>query len=802
MIEKIERSQIHVEFDVRGKEVRVRKGSSMMTVSLDCPQLVIKGAETGEWLISSQTDAVYEEGESYSTTFRLGSSKSGAVLNVDLHVQWDNTEEVIRKWAVVRADLFTEECVLQEVILESSDVESNRLMQFNPHYSENHMQSRMQSQPVFFAGYFAGVEFPVSSTRMEAGTLYIAHRPGAKLVPGSAYESRKAVFGIAEQGEEKAAFQVYLRRHCQISGDLHVNYNSWYTSPVPYTREEIVGIMKEFEESLYDKHGVSLDTFCIDLGWSDKQSIWEINKTRFPEGFKELERQAGEMDSELGLWISPTACYSEALDNDWAKEQGYGTSTTPWTGDHNIRFVCLGDDKYQSVFKNRIVKLVQDYPIRQIKFDGCMLECSEQDHDHEVDTYSTEKIALGIIDIFQSIRQTVPGVWMETTCFGWNPSPWWLWYVNSVLGNHGDDVPFGRVPAPVYRESYTSARDFFNLQGTAGSLIPPACQEVLGIVHQTPDCFMNDAVMTVMRGHLFLPLYLNPKFMSDTRWEKFAGFLKWARAKADLLKHTMLLLPASWSEGAVPDFTNEAVMPREPYGYAHWGEGEGLAALRNPWIEPAVYRMRIPEDAQKRGKLRVISVYPEERLYGKDVQAGEQLDIPLAPYETIVLSIVPEESQSSIAAAIHEKGAYIQSRVLSEQQTADSLGLEAVITNSAPRAELLVLAEGKAGLSFKDYRFHVNGREVTATVDSSADGFDHSWLPKVEQDWVFLRIPLEQGENHLQADLSMDSNAVSSCSAWVWATKRSEGGAPLHVNGLPQPDLISLDAVRLSKQAR
>jgi hypothetical protein len=45
----------------------------------------------------------------------------------------------------------------------------------------------------------------------------------------------------------------------------------------------------------------------------------------------------------------------------------------------------------------------------------------------------------------------------------------------------------------------------------------------------------------------------------------------------------------------VPHFSNDAVMPREPYGYAHWSGGRGLVCLRNPWIVPQSYAFRIDE---------------------------------------------------------------------------------------------------------------------------------------------------------------------------------------------------------------
>ena len=112
-------------------------------------------------------------------------------------------------------------------------------------------------------------------------------------------------------------------------------------------------------------------------------------------------------------------------------------------------------------------------------------------------------------------------------------------------------------------------------------------------MHQTPEPFLNDAVMTVMRGHMFLPVYVNPKFMNDARWDALAGLLRWARKNADVLEETVPLLPVSWQQGGVPHFSDEAVMPREPYGYAHVKDNVGLVVLRNPWIAPQSYALKL-----------------------------------------------------------------------------------------------------------------------------------------------------------------------------------------------------------------
>ena len=95
------------------------------------------------------------------------------------------------------------------------------------------------------------------------------------------------------------------------------------------------------------------------------------------------------------------------------------------------------------------------------------------------------------------MRKVQPEVWLESTCFGWNPSPWWLFHVNSVIGTFGDDAPHGRVPAPVYRESYTTGRDYYNLQGAARMPVPMRSGIVQFLVQALPETATTSASVRV-----------------------------------------------------------------------------------------------------------------------------------------------------------------------------------------------------------------------------------------------------------------------------------------------------------------
>ena len=257
--------------------------------------------------------------------------------------------------------------------------------------------------------------------------------------------------------------------------------------------------------------------------------------------------------------------------------------------------------------------MVNQWGLRSIKFDGYIATCTATDHGHEPGTLSAEAIAAGMVDVFLAVRKANPNVWLRPTCFGPNPSPWWLFYTNSVTGTFSDDSPFGRVPSPVYRESYTSARDYFHMQGATWHPISLSAEEVLGLIHQTDEPFMNDAVAVTMRGGEFVPLYLNPKYMGGRRWEMLAGLLKWSRKNSGMLGETVPLLPVSWQNGRCPRFA-DVPMPREPYGYIRCQGNRGLVFLRNPWIATSSYSLRL--DARQRTLRRDVRHLSSEYLPG------------------------------------------------------------------------------------------------------------------------------------------------------------------------------------------
>ncbi len=492
-----------------------------------------------------------------------------------------------------------------------------------------------QSYPVIGRSFFLGIEFPVATTQVTGEKVRLSHAPGKHLQPGEWFVSRAAVYGVGEPGKVRQSFESYIRGLRPTPHGIHVNYNSWWTSPVPYTEGDIMEIIGQFRDHLFEPYRAAIDTFTIDMGWAKNTTLWQIDPALFPRGFTNLAQACGQVHARPGLWISPSGMYGQALDLAWARTAGYEADTK----------ACLGGPRYQAALKQSLLDMTRKYGLRQIKFDGYVPTCDATNHVHPPGALSAEPIAEGIIDIFRSLREVAPDLWMEPTCFGFNPSPWWLGYCNSVIGTFGDDAPHGRVPCPTYRESYTTGRDYYNLKGAQDILFPIAAQEVLGIIHQTDEPLQNDAVVTVLRGHQFLPLYIHPKFMTPRRWEFLAALLQWARLNQDILEDTRPIFPNSWrsADGGLAAGETRAAS-RDPYGYAHTKGDRSLICLRNPWIMPATATLDLARDAglsPTATTLAAVMIYPQQETLVSDVNPLGPLVVELAPYETRVIEIKP-----------------------------------------------------------------------------------------------------------------------------------------------------------------
>lgn len=803
--------------ELKPQAVFLKQGNLHLPVSLMCPKFTVDGKEVGGSAFPVATVGVLKSGKPVEFSFApipLGDSNR---LEVRLFVEWSPDELLLRKWANYRLVHSDKPKLVSEVILEDLDTTATGL-HLIPKQPIN--VDDIQSRPVFLEGFFAGIEYPVAQCRVENGRLRLSHRPGVRIHPGVWYETRKAVYGITPVGSEWNGFKRYIEANRPLpKGSHHFLYNPYWSTPTVPSQQHIAEIMHTIRDKMFKPSGVNFDSYGLTVFTTDPKSIWKVDKKRFPRGFTDLQAACSEVGSHLDIFLSPSSMYPPALDPNWATAQGYETF------DHGpIKALCLAGKRYQSDTKQAIVDMVVRYGANHVFVDGYLFDCPATNHGHEPGILSREAVADGLIDIFAALRKAAPGVWLAPTCFGWNASPWWSFYVHSVIGAYGDDAPYGRVPSPVYRESYTTARDYFNLQGAYWLTAPIAATESFGIIHQSDYPLLNDAVTDILRGNMEQHCAINPAYMNDLRWKHLAAVMKWARQNAQILQTTEPLLPRSWQEGKCPQVSNDAEMPREPYGYAHWGNDQSLVMLRNPWIEPQSYKLKLAIETSQPGKRKTfsaVSIYPEPRIYGSNLKPGDTLDVQLAPYETVVLSFnhgMPPSSlpPASKAMCRQLKVNSCNSEVSLEKFSggAEMLGpdstclvgnansglrlkLDAEVAVDAPESDLLILLEDKTASVDPICEVQVNGRTATLSSGGSETGWAASSIPRKEW-WLFLSTPLPQGKNRVRLNL-LTHGGKTVVSAWVWAKKSGYLGAGKIASDLPQPETISLDGVNLLK---
>lgn len=796
--------------------------SAKLPVSLKCPLFEFENQTVGGIMPLSIEGDIKGTGKLLLAYPQINLA-GGDFLEVRVTLEWSAKHKELHKWARFRVIGNTPNLLLKSIVMDSIDAHGHQVWTHGGRVSQanRYAGNSIQSMPIFTDGFFMGIEFPIATTQVKDGRIELSHSPGLRISPAKWYESRNAIYGIAAPGDEQHAFEQYIIRQGKAIRKLHVNYNSWWSAPPPYDETDILNLMKEIRTNLYDPYHVSIDSFLLDDGWANNHTIWQIDNSRFPNGFANIERYAEDMGCHLGLWMSPSSAYPDSLDNEWARSVGYEAYNY-----YDRLFLCYAAPKYGAELRKTIPDILKKWDMRVVKTDGILLECSESTHGHEPGALSREAMGEGITRFFDAIHKKNPKVIIEPFGLGYDPSPWWLLYTNEILACQGDDLPPARVPCPVGRESSISGRDYFNLQGATLSPVPISAQEVVGVVHQTNEDFMNDAVTVLMRGNLFLPLYINPSFMTDIRWRNLAEYIKWARRNQSSLTETVPLLPESWQNGGVPRFTWDSIMPREPYGYAHIKGNKGLIHLRNPWIAEQTYHLVLDKSIgfnRKAHDLNAVSIYPEPRVYFRDLRYGDVVDVHLAPYETVVLSVSSNEISGELPDAGASKGGVDANTQAFDIETVrlDATPDEAASklfggtdlskaynhmklrfdTNvGSKKARVLLLLESDQPIDSMAYGLiTLDGKTMVMNKCESRGVWSATGLPEAEH-WIFLENEIGQGKHSVDIE-ALFASAPVKVSAWLWGT--NEGGKlSSYPNSFPEPEEISINSAVILEETR
>jgi len=624
------------------------------------------------------------------------------------------------------------------------------------------------SSPVFGDRTFAGVEHPSALCQVDEDTLYLAQHSYTRVGPEWT-KLPAAVFGsaseddVAAYGDEplRRAFLRYLDTVRVKPADMHIHYNNWWTMPVPFTEEDVLGNITELRQGLYDETGLFFDSYAMDMGWSNSHSVWDIDKGHYPQGFRRIRDALGAMDARPGLWVSPSSLYPPALDNRWLEDRGY--ETTP--GSHIGRFACLAlGGRYQRDFKAALLRHARSGNLGHVKCDGLAWPCDVATHGHPTGIESYQPIAEGLMDVMDALRAQSPDIALEPTCLGYHPSPWWLVHTPFIIGPFGDDCPPGRSPCPEWLEALTTARDVANLHGRDAFLMPSSALQCFDIVVQCPGDFENHGVMAIGRGRWFLSCYINPRFMDEEEWRFFAALVEWARRNRELLQEPVPI-------GGDP-------AQRRAYGYAYRTPERELYFARNPWMKET--RLAL-EGTPRRQAREVRMLYPSRAVLCR-VAAGEPLpELRLGPYELAVVEVVPTTAaprplqeppepevlwSPTVPAGFErlvynpEPPAYGPDWTSPDGDAAEELvfSTSGSLTLAVP-AELCILTDGGPEETVARCALTVNGAEVAPTQSRSALSFSAAG-GEAPETWNWFTAPLAAGQHNLAIRVTLaDANA-------------------------------------------
>ena len=478
------------------------------------------------------------------------------------------------------------------------------------------------SHPVYCDDLWAGVEFVAAFNIYNEEGFMLRSRPGGKRVGTDWVPLRSTVVGVAEPGNVRNAFYTYMDDIRLVSPPRYVTcYNSWWSLPRRFQSARYLALIRDVKEKFYDRQGIFFDLVATDAGWNDKRSIWEIDRHVLPDGFTPARTIVESAGGKLGLWMSPSETYKENIDYEWARQSGYAVAG----GGAGRGSLSLADLKYREQTIRQIQKLIVEYGLEHVKFDGLAGREAQGHHDMLPGDDSVEPLAEYALALVDSAKQANPRLVTEPT---YASSPWLIAHSDTVWGPVGD-CPAGMGPAPDFRESHTNSREFRIFRSIDQQVwLPQHAVQYFDIVHCDPDDgFPNHAAMAFGRGRFFIPCYINPKFMRDEDWTVLAGLIRWGRKNQDILYHTVVL-PSRVELG-------------EPYAYAHWLGSRGIIAVRNPSNQNQSYVLDFHKAGAPTSLKDAVAYtqYPYRKGIAARLDGSSALRLDMEPWELLFVEV-------------------------------------------------------------------------------------------------------------------------------------------------------------------
>lgn len=449
---------------------------------------------------------------------------------------------------------------------------------------------------------------------------------------------------VPEPSQMRRAFQAYLERERAHPYRVFPHYNSWFDmcifvygnsdSSKRVTEELILKSMRSINEELFQKRGVNIESYLLDDGWDNWDSLWDYN-AGFPNKFDKIYEEVKSQKSHISAWMSPWGGYNQAKTMRVKNAKRMGLET-------NAGGLSLATPKYYEAFKNRCMQMVHDYDMNMFKFDGIGAG--------PMATGAPDGIAKdleGLLRLTRELREEKSDIFINCTVGTW-ASPFWLRYADCIWRGGSDHSLAG---TGTKRERWITYRDqvIYERFASTSPLYPLNSLMNHGVI--VSKCFAmpisdspkdmipytNELWMGIACGTGLQEYYVSPDLMSAKWWDALADGIRWLRANETVLRD------AHWVGGNPSK--------NEIYGYASWSDkvapAKGILILRNPSDKPQTFTstmstvFELPIDASH-------TVSKVKHVYGASLNAeklftpeslSSELEVTLPPYEVLLFEV-------------------------------------------------------------------------------------------------------------------------------------------------------------------
>ncbi len=550
--------------------------------------------ETDRVLTAADFKVVKVGGKKLKEGTRLTFSLENKDITLTLNYDLNNDEPFMRKSLTVRSKV---PLCLERIDLEAMTVDDVYQPYTTMAYGSRGKWSPGFGQPLYTSktATFWGVEFPASRNNVKDKVMTCSYMHGFDIQKG--HKSFDAVMGVGSDSKYISdTFQEYINQVRVRPLRLQVQFNSWFnfwTRVNPKGFRESVNVI---HDELVTKRGnCPLSAYVIDDGWQDSTKdsdwsdmVWKVNE-KFDKDFAFSHETVKNVDSHLGLWLSPQCNFNARFVVPKLKEAGFEV-LKDW--------VSLAGPKYMDMLEERVVELTKE-GVSFFKLDGTFghLHVREFDlngADHGVpsmpqlgvDKIGPSEHKLGqskydeakdyymtagtkrLMQLFEKMEAVNPDIYIIISN-GAYLSPWWLMHCDSVWMINAGDAAGGsdRRGELVYRDSaYYEIFKTENTQFPISSIFNHEPKKTK--TGETKDVFRKYLYMNVSRGTGFIELYIIPNRLKAYDWDVLSEGLHWAYDVFPVFSRARM-------HGGNPKVG-------DVYGYTGWSKDQGYVSIHNP----------------------------------------------------------------------------------------------------------------------------------------------------------------------------------------------------------------------------